>query len=102
MANIENWSTSSFEEKSKAMMAGMSEVDQKKSAGQVLHLCQCNKCPTCTDAKEAGAVLCILGKSEVIHEQKGCLCSECGLTKTMSMRWEYYCTQGSAVNLSDL
>ncbi|MFQ5834192.1 MAG: DUF2769 domain-containing protein, partial [Candidatus Thorarchaeota archaeon] len=91
-----------FEEKYGAMMAGMSEAEQKRSAEQVLHLCQCDRCPTSTGAGETNAVLCTLGKSGVIQEQKGCLCSECSITKTMSLRWNYYCTQGSALELSNL
>lgn len=98
----EKWPTASFEEKYEMMMGSMSEVDPKRSAEQVLHMCQCVKCPTSTEAGETNAVFCTIGKSDVIHEQKGCLCSECGLTRTMSMRWGYYCTQGSAVELSDL
>ena len=103
MANHdEKWPTASFEEKFSMMMGNMSEADQKRSAGQVLHMCQCVKCLTSVDIGETNAVFCTLGKSEVIHEHKGCLCSECGITKTMSMRWDYYCTKGSAVELSDI
>jgi len=102
MADIETWSTDTFEEKFKALMGNMPEADQKRSAGQVLHLCQCSKCPTCTESEETNLVFCTLGKSETIQKQKGCLCSTCSITKTMSMRWDYYCTQGSAVELSDL
>jgi len=102
MADIETWKTDSFEAKYKAMMAGMSEADQKKSAVQVLHLCKCSKCPTCTGSGETDLVFCALGKSTVIHERKGCLCLQCAITKTMSLRWNYYCTRGSAVELSDL
>jgi hypothetical protein len=102
MADIETWKTSSFEEKYETMMGGMSEADQKKSAEQVLHLCQCSKCPTNTEVGEFNAIYCTLGKSEMIHQQKGCLCSKCSITKTMSLRWNYYCIQGSAVELSDM
>ncbi len=98
----EKWPTASFEEKYEMMMGSMSEVDPKRSAEQVFYMCQCVKCPTSIETGETNAVFCTIRKSEVIQEQKGCLCSECGLTKTMSMRWEYYCTQGSAVDLSDL
>jgi len=90
MADIETWKTDSFEAKYKAMMAGMSEADQKKSAVQVLHLCKCSKCPTCTGSGETDLVFCTLGKSTVIHEQKGCLCLKCAISKTMSLRWDYY------------
>jgi hypothetical protein len=102
MADIETLSSASFEEKYKSMMGGMSEADQKKSAGQVLHLCQCNKCPTYAGTDETDLVFCTLGKSEAIRDKKGCLCSTCSITKTMSLRWDYYCIQGSALQLSDL
>ncbi len=84
------------------MMAGMSEADIKRSAEQVIHLCQCNKCSTNTETGEVNAVFCTFGKSEMINDQKGCLCSTCAITKTMSLRWDYYCTRGSALELSDL
>jgi len=98
----EKWATASFEEKYSMMMGSMSEADQKRSAQNVIHLCRCNKCQTNTETGEINAVYCTLGKSEGISEQRGCLCSECSITKTMSMRWKYYCTQGSAVGLSNL
>ena len=102
MADIETWSTDSFEAKYKAMMSGMSEADIKRSAEQVIHLCQCSNCPTNCETGEINAVFCTFGKSEMINEKRGCLCSECSITKTMSLRWDYYCTEGSAVELSDL
>ncbi len=98
----EKWPTASFEEKYSMMMGSMSEADQKRSAQNVIHLCQCNRCPTNTETGEINAVYCTFGKSEGINEQKECLCAGCSITKTMSMRWNYYCTQGSAVELSNL
>jgi hypothetical protein len=102
MADIETWATDSFEAKYKAMMAGMSEADIKRSAEQVLHLCQCGSCPTNSETGEINAVYCSLGKSKAIAEQKGCQCSKCAITKTMSLRWDHYCIKGSALELSDL
>ncbi|RDE17592.1 MAG: hypothetical protein C4K49_02010 [Candidatus Thorarchaeota archaeon] len=102
MADIETWATDSFEAKYKALMGGMSEADQKKSAVQVLHLCQCDKCSTNTDIGEITAVYCALGRKDRGLERKGCLCSHCAITRTMSLRWDYYCIKGSAVELSDL
>ncbi|MBY8997301.1 MAG: DUF2769 domain-containing protein [Candidatus Thorarchaeota archaeon] len=84
------------------MMGSMSDEEQRRAAANVIHLCQCSKCPTNTETGEINAVYCTFGKSEAIHEEKGCLCSVCAITKTMSLRWEYYCTQGSAKELSDL
>lgn len=102
MADIETWTKDSFEAKYKALMAGMSEADMKKSAVQVLHLCRCNKCPTNTEVGEITAVYCTLGRAHRGLERKGCLCSDCAITRTMSLRWDYYCTKGSAVELSGL
>lgn len=98
----EKFPTANFEEKYQMMMGSMSEADQKRAAENVIHLCQCSKCPTNTETGEINAVYCTFGKSEAIQEQKGCLCSECSITKTMSLRWEYYCIQGSAVDLSKI
>ena len=83
-------------------MGGMSEADQKRAAENVIHLYQCSKCPTNCATGEINAVFCTFGKNQEIIEQKGCFCSECSTTKTMSMRWDYFCTQGSAVELSDI
>ena len=98
----EKWPTASFEEKYEMMMGSMSKADQKRSVEQLVHMCQCSKCPTYQGTGETNLVFCTLGKSEAIQEQKGCLCQQCGVTKTMSMRWDHYCARGSAVELSDL
>ena len=102
MADIETWATDSFEAKYKAMMGQMSEADIKRSAEQVIHLCQCSTCPTNCETGEINAVYCTFGTSTMNKEQKGCMCSTCAITKTMSLRWDYYCIRGSAVDLSDL
>ena len=98
----ERFLTASFEEKYEMMLGSMSEVEQKRAAQNVIHLCQCSKCSTIAETGEINAVYCTFGKSEAINEHKGCLCSECSITKTMSMRWDYYCAKGSTVELSDL
>jgi hypothetical protein len=98
----EKWPTASFESKFEMMIGHMSKTEQKQAAQNIIHLCLCNKCPTNSETGEIDRVYCTFGKSESIQEQKGCLCSGCPITKTMSMRWEYYCMQGSAVDLSDL
>lgn len=102
MADIETWATDSFEAKYNALMGKMSEKEIKRSAEQVLYLCQCSKCKTCMGSGETNLVFCSLGRSEVIRERKNCLCSTCAIAKTMSLRWDYYCIRGSAVELSDL
>ncbi|RLI57158.1 MAG: DUF2769 domain-containing protein [Candidatus Thorarchaeota archaeon] len=102
MADIENWKEATFEEKYASMMAGMSVEDQRKSAQQVIHLCLCSRCPTYKEAEHEGLVFCTLGKSQSMHEKNGCLCSECSVTRTMSLRWEYYCLQGAATELAGI
>jgi hypothetical protein len=98
----EKWPSASFEEKYQMLMGGMSKQDRKRSIEQVVHMCQCSRCPSYTGTGETDLVFCTLGNSPKIQEQKGCLCPHCGVTKTMSMRWDHYCTKGSAVDLSDL
>ncbi|MFX0169780.1 MAG: DUF2769 domain-containing protein [Candidatus Hodarchaeota archaeon] len=103
MSDIEErWKTATFEEKYKAMMTSMSEAEQKRGVEQVNYMCLCNRCPTYIRSRETTVGFCSTKKSESIQTQKGCLCSTCPVTKTMSLRWEYYCTQGSALDLSDL
>ncbi len=103
MANLEeSWSTATFEDKVK-IMAHMSEKDQKRNAENVIGFCKdyCGKCPTYKGTGETKLGFCTLGKSSVIEEQKGCLCSQCPISRTMSLRWDHYCTQGSAMELSE-
>jgi hypothetical protein len=58
MAEIEiRWATASFEEKYKAMMASMSEEDQKRSAEQVAYTCKCRTCPTYTEWRNQSCLL---------------------------------------------
>lgn len=60
--------------------------------------CVCAKCPSytkeCADAKLAG--FCLNGKTELIKEEKGCICGDCPVTAKMALKWGYYCTKGSA------
>jgi hypothetical protein len=98
----EKWPEASFEERYTMMMAGMSKEDRQRSVEQLVFMCKCARCPSYTVTGETDLVFCALGKSQVIQEQKGCQCPQCGVTKTMSMRWDHYCTKGSAVELSDL
>ncbi|MEM2142384.1 MAG: DUF2769 domain-containing protein [Candidatus Thorarchaeota archaeon] len=102
MTDIETWDKESFEAKYRALMAGMSEADMKRSAAEVLHFCKCPRCPTNRAAEGDQAVYCTLGRRTMTPEREGCLCSTCAITKTMSLRWDYYCLRGSAVELSDL
>ena len=98
----EEWPKAPFEAKYEMMIGHMSKAEQKQAAQNTVHLCLCNKCPTNTNTRDINRVYCTFGKTDSTQEQKGCLCSDCSITKTMSMRWEYYCMRGSAVELSDL
>ena len=98
----EKWPTASFEAKFEMLMSSMSEAEQRRAAQNTIHLCLCSRCPTNAAIAEIKGVYCTFGKSDAIQEVKGCLCLGCPITKTMSMRWEYYCMQGSAMDLSDL
>lgn len=101
-SNDERFPTATFEEKFK-MLAVMTDTDRANAAENVLHICKdyCGKCPSNPGTGEPALVFCTFGKSTVKHEQKGCLCGQCPITKTMSLRWDYYCTQGKAVELSE-
>ncbi|UCE12725.1 MAG: DUF2769 domain-containing protein [Candidatus Heimdallarchaeota archaeon] len=98
----ERFPTASFEEKFK-MFAVMTDSQREAAAENVIHFCKdyCGKCPTNQGTGETARAFCSLGKSEVIQEQKGCLCGQCPISKTMSLRWDYYCTQGKALELSE-
>ncbi|NHI93562.1 MAG: DUF2769 domain-containing protein [Candidatus Lokiarchaeota archaeon] len=98
----ENFKSLPFEEKIK-MMDMMSEKQKKESFEQVEYICRdyCGKCPTLKDTGETNLAFCSIGKSLQIVEEKECLCGQCPITKTMSLRWKFYCTRGSALDLSN-
>ena len=103
MADEAYYNASTYEEKFKVLMTGEWTPElRKKSAEQIAYMCLCGKCPSYEGTEATQLVFCTLGKSEKIPEQKVCLCDQCGVTKTMNMRWTYYCTEGSAFALSDL
>lgn len=98
----ENFSTAPFEEKMK-MMAHMSEADLARTVENVIGFCEdyCGKCPTYKGTGETTLAFCALGKSSIIHEEKDCLCTQCPISRTMSLRWDHYCTRGKATELSE-
>ena len=98
----ENYKTATFEEKMKMIYGEMSEKQQKNSREQVIYMCRkyCGKCPSHEETGEESLAFCMVGKNPVITEKKGCLCGQCPITRTMSLRWEYYCTDGTATELS--
>ena len=98
----EDYYTANFEEKMKMLYSKMSEKQKKDSREQVIYMCRdyCGKCPSYEGTREDTLAFCMEGKSSVITEKKVCLCGQCPMTKTMSLRWEQYCTDGSAMELS--
>jgi hypothetical protein len=60
----------------------------------------CGKCPSYNGTGEEFRAFCVLEKNSIITEKKACLCGQCPMTKTMSLRWGHYCIDGSALELS--
>jgi hypothetical protein len=103
MADEAYFKASTFEEKYKVLATGKwTPADRKRSAEQLAYMCLCGSCPSYVGTGETQLVFCTIGKSESMPKQRECLCVKCGVTRTMSMRWKYYCTEGSAFELSDL
>lgn len=98
----EDFPIATFEEKMTIILK-MSEKEKKQSAEQIPYMCKdyCGRCPSYVGTGETKLAFCTLGKSEIIKEQKGCLCSQCPISKTMSMRWDHYCSKGDALKLSE-
>jgi hypothetical protein len=95
------YQSETFEDKIKALMPNMTDTDLKRSTEQVAYMCKCTNCPSNQGTGEKRTVFCNLGKNPLIQEKKGCLCRDCPLTKMISLRWDYYCMQGSSLRLSN-
>lgn len=91
-----------FEEKIKIMEV-MTETQKREGLENTKYICKdyCGKCSSYKDTGETEFAFCYVGKSEIIKEKKGCLCKQCPIYKTMSLRWEYYCREGSALEQSN-
>ena len=87
---------SSFEEKIEAMK-DLPEEELMKRLEEMNGICKnyCGECPSYTGTGEARLVFCATGMSNIIQEERGCLCPNCPVTKMMSLRWKFYCTRGS-------
>ncbi|MHA1377402.1 MAG: DUF2769 domain-containing protein [Candidatus Helarchaeota archaeon] len=98
----ENFKNLPFEEKIKIMNV-MTEKQKNDGIEQVKFICKdyCGKCPSYVGTGETNLAFCSIGKSSLIKEKKGCLCRQCPVTKMMSLRWLNYCTEGSALELSE-
>ncbi|NHJ05515.1 MAG: DUF2769 domain-containing protein [Candidatus Heimdallarchaeota archaeon] len=90
-----------FEEKIK-MMDMMTEQQKREGLENTKYICRdyCGKCPSREEKRETKMAFCTIGKSSLIKEKKGCLCTQCPIYRTMSLRWEYYCIEGSALEQS--
>lgn len=78
-------------------MSEMSEEEMQKQIEEVKKVCKdyCGKCPTYFGTGETNYGFCATGKSDIITEEKECLCPDCPITKKMGLRWNFYCTRGS-------
>jgi len=87
----------SFEEKME-MMKNISSEEMMKKFEEMKEICKnyCGECPSYTGTGETELVFCSTGSSAIIRVEKGCLCPNCPVTRMMSLRWEFYCTRGSA------
>ncbi|MHA1277018.1 MAG: DUF2769 domain-containing protein [Candidatus Helarchaeota archaeon] len=98
----EMFKNATFEEKMQMMENTMTEKQKRDSRENVIYICRdyCGKCPSNPGTGGEFRAYCMLGKCSATVEPKGCLCGQCPVTKMMSLRWEYYCTFGSAQELS--
>jgi hypothetical protein len=75
-------------------------MTEEEKAEYVYGNCICKGCPSYVECNEK-AGFCLAGKSTCIKEKKGCICSECPVTEKMNLKWGYYCTDGSAMELME-
>lgn len=96
----ESFKDLSFEEKIK-IMERMTEKQIREGIEQIKFMCKdyCGKCPSYQETGETNLAFCSVGMSSKVKEKKGCLCKQCPISKMMSYRWEYYCFEGSAIEL---
>ena len=102
MIDDEDFKSLPYEEKIK-IMAGMTEKEINDGIKQLKYICKdyCGKCPSYQGTGETNFAFCSIGKSSLIKEKKGCLCKQCPVTRMMSLRWDFYCTDGNALELSN-
>jgi len=90
-----------FEEKIQ-IIEGMTEKQIQDGLEQTKFMCKdfCGKCPSYQGTGETNLAFCSIGKSAHIKERKGCLCKQCPIFKMLSLRWEFYCIEGNALELA--
>lgn len=67
----------------------MAEVDEL-----IEKECQCSGCMSYV-AEETKIGFCFGTASELIKEERGCICPLCKVAEVMGLRGEYYCTRGN-------
>ncbi len=78
------------------MMNAMSKEEQIAKIKENKRLCICGTCPTYEGTNEKELLFCATKKSSKISKENGCTCPGCPLTEAMWLRWNYYCTRGTA------
>lgn len=76
------------------------EMTDEQKKEYVFSNCICKKCPSYVECGEK-AGFCLVGKSKCIEEKKGCTCPDCPVTAKMSLKWGYYCVNGSAMEIME-
>jgi len=81
----------------------MTEKEINDGIEQLKYICKdyCGKSPSYQGTRETNLAFCSIGKSSLKKEKKGCLCKQCPVTKMMSLRWDFYCIDGNALELSN-
>ncbi len=74
----------------------LSPEDKQKVMDKAKEKCICAQCPSYTGTGEESLFFCGAGKSEIITEEKQCICPDCQVASDMALRWQYFCTRGGA------
>jgi len=70
--------------------------EMKEKLPMVKDMCICKTCPTyVAEEKIVGFCHPLVGKSEIIKEEKGCDCPKCPVYQKMKLKNGYYCTRKS-------
>ncbi len=79
------------EEEAAAMIA-----DLEEKLPRVQEMCICETCPSYVpEETEEGFCHALIGQSNVINQEKGCVCPTCPVHKNMGLMNGYYCTRKS-------
>lgn len=74
--------------------------DFKKKLPMVQKMCVCKGCQSYVkDETVVGFCHPLVGKSKKITQEKGCICGSCPVYKQMKMKFGYYCTRGTEMEL---